>query len=266
MSKTPSKNANPKQVQAQFLADVHLEEALLSAFETLLEAHCFVKNPEGKTLFMSPLWSRHHGFLSQDHALFKTDTDLTPGPLASQYLADDLSVFQTGKPLLGRLEICIDEVGLPDWYITHKFPLRNRTGQIIGLLGIARACKGQAPPDSPNVRIAAATKMLRTELSRFPSLASLAKACHLSTRHLQRSFQQTLGIAPRTYWMKCRIQSACDALRNTHESLADMAHRLGFCDQSNFSAHFKTHTGQTPLAFRRAFSHSQILDPSLLSS
>jgi AraC-like DNA-binding protein len=219
--------------------------------EGLLDGHFFLKDLKGRTLFMSPLWARHHGFRSPEEALLKTDADLTPGPLALQYLEDDRAVIATGKPILGRLEICIDEVGLPDWYLTSKFPLRDRAGNLIGILGIARACKGQAPQDSPNARIAPATRLLRTHLDCFPSLQSLASACHLSVRHLQRAFHQTLGIAPRTYWMKCRIQAACNALRSSSEPLSEVALRLGFCDQSSFSAHFRKHTGQRPLDFRR---------------
>jgi AraC-like DNA-binding protein len=264
MPKTPSSPAALKSLQTAFLSQIQLEPALLEAFEELLDAHCFLKDRKGRTLFMSPLWARHHGFRSPDEALLKTDSDLTPGTLASQYLADDQSVLRTGSPILGRLEICIDEVGLPDWHLTSKFPLRDRSRKIIGILGITRACRGQAPPDSPNARITPATRLLREQLQIFPSLKTLASACHLSVRHLQRAFQQTLGIAPRTYWMKCRIQAACDALRSSRESLSELALRLGFCDQSNFSAHFKKHTGQSPLAFRRSFAIARSAGNSFL--
>lgn len=201
-------------------------------------------------MFATGNWALRHGFQNPNDMLLKTDTELTPGALASGYLAADDVVYRTGVPLLGTVEVCIDEVGLPDWYVTHKFPLRGHDGGILGVLGISRACHGAAPEDSPNARIAPATRLLRHDLMEFPHPKRLAKICGLSVRHLQRCFEETFGISPRTYWMKCRIRAACEKLRTGTEPIAVVAQGLGFCDQSGFTAHFKTHTGQTPKGFR----------------
>ncbi|MEY5026257.1 MAG: hypothetical protein RLZZ244_1785 [Verrucomicrobiota bacterium] len=268
MPKTPSPAVSSlRRLQNAFLSQISVDHQLLEIFCLLPEIHCFVKNRSGETIFVSPQWALHHGFGSAEEMLFMTDQDLTPGRLAADYLEDDAAVYRTGLPRIGILETCIDEVGLPDWHITHKFPLRNARGAVIGILGFSRPCRGEAPEDSPDARLSPATRMLRQQLGTFPALQTLATACHLSVRHLQRRFQETFGISPRTYWMKCRIRAACEALRVAQTSIAQIAHSLGFCDQSSFTDQFRRHTGQTPGQFlarklRRAEPSGKPASPS----
>ena len=51
--------------------------------------------------------------------------------------------------------------------------------------------------------------------------------------------------------MKCRVRAACESIRKGEEKLGVLAMRLGFCDQSSFTAQFRKHTGVTPSAFAR---------------
>ena len=57
-----------------------------------------------------------------------------------------------------------------------------------------------------------------------------------------------IGIPHPTYWMKCRIRAASEALWAGNEPIIAISQRLGFCDQSNFTHHFRRHTGLTPAA------------------
>lgn len=193
--------------------------------------------------------------------LGKTDQQLTPGPLADQYLADDATVIRTGEPLLHRCELCRDEVGLPDWYETNKFPIKDDRGRVIGIMGTSRWCGGFAPDGTTGSRITPALQLLRADLTRLPPPDDLAKACHLSVRQLQRCFEEAFGLSPRNFWMKCRIRAACETLRTGDDTLAALAFRLGFCDQSSFTAHFHKHTGQTPSSFRSAARSTAELRP-----
>jgi AraC-like DNA-binding protein len=70
-------------------------------------------------------------------------------------------------------------------------------------------------------------------------------------RQLQRRFTDALGLSPRDYWMKCRIRSACESILRGDEKLGALSVRLGFCDQSSFTAQFRRHTGVTPSTFAR---------------
>jgi AraC-like DNA-binding protein len=251
MSKTSS---SPiwRRKQAAFLAQIDVDSHFHRLFDAVPGVHLFVKDRRGVTLFVSSDWTKRHGFRDPREMLGKTDQDLTPGPLAEQYLADDAEIYRTGEPILNRVELCRDEVGLPDWHLTSKFPVKDRRGRIMGIMGVSRWCGGQPPSESAGARLLPGIELLRGRLDRFTAPALLAKACHLSVRQLQRRFTITFGISPQQYWMKLRLRAACESLRRGDEPLGAIAQRLGFCDQSNFTAHFRRHTGFTPNRFRLA--------------
>ena len=50
------------------------------------------------------------------------------------------------------------------------------------------------------------------------------------------------------YW---RVQTACEKLRNTNESLLEITYGVGFNSRSTFNLAFKKHTGKTPSGYRK---------------
>jgi len=77
----------------------------------------------------------------------------------------------------------------------------------------------------------------------------------VSKYHFIRCFSRTMGIAPYSYLTNYRINVSKTLLRSTDKSVSEIAESCGFPDTSNFIAHFKKHTGQRPLQYRRDFSH-----------
>ena len=234
--------------QERFLSEIAPESHFHRAFDGLGDVFFFAKNLAGETLFFSRGILPHVGLHDYEQMLGATDEDLTPGPFAAHYRADDRAVIESRKPLIGHVDLWFDEIGLPDWYETNKYPLLDRSGRVIGVMGTLRGCRGVAPPGAVGSRLVPALTTLRAELTRFPPVARLAKDCRMSTRQLQRSFHEVFAFSPRTYWMKCRIRAASEALRAGNEPIIAISQRLGFCDQSNFTQHFRRHTGLTPSA------------------
>ena len=237
--------------QEQFLARIAPESHFHRAFDGLGDVYFFAKNLAGETLFFSRGILPHVGLERYEQMLGATDEDLTPGPFAAHYRADDRTVIESKKPLVGHVDMWFDEVGLPDWYETNKYPIFDRGGMVIGVMGTLRGCRGIAPPGAIGSRLAPAMATLRSELTRFPPISRLASECGMSPRQLQRCCQQVFSFSPRTDWRKCRVRAACEALRKAHEPIITVSQRLGFCDQSNFTQHFRRHTGLTPSAYMR---------------
>lgn len=237
--------------QERFLAQIAAESHFHRVFDGLGDIFFFAKNLAGETLFFSPGILPHIGLERYEQMLGATDDDLTPGPFAAHYRADDRVVIESKKPLVGHVDVWFDEVGLPDWYETNKYPIFDRAGGVIGVMGTLRACRGVAPPGAVGGRLGPAIVILRAELTRFPPVARLAAKCGLSTRQFQRSCREVFSFSPRTVWMKCRIRVACEALRKGQEPIIAVSNRLGFCDQSSFTQHFRRHTGLTPSAYVR---------------
>lgn len=235
----------------RFLSQIAPDSHFHIVFDALGDVFFFAKNLAGETLFFSRSLLQHHGLDRGEQMLGATDDELTPGPFADRYKEQDQEVVRSRQPLLGMVDVWFDEVGLPDWYETNKFPILDRKGEVIGVMGTLRGCRGITPPGSVGARISPAVVMLRANIERFPSIDRLARACDLSPRHLQRAFQDIFTCSPRTFWMKCRIREACVALRDGHESITAISQRLGFCDQSDFTRQLRRHTGATPAEYRK---------------
>ncbi len=79
----------------------------------------------------------------------------------------------------------------------------------------------------------------------------MAAAVHLSPCHFARQFKTATGLAPHQYVIARRVERAQEILRRDDEvCLSEVALRLGFSDQSQFSFHFKRINGVTPGQYR----------------
>lgn len=250
MRNATSSERQARLLQEAFLRRVGPASAFHRVFDVIPGLHFFAKDRKGRLLFMSRGILEHHHLEHEWEAVGRTDFDLNPRQYAEPYVADDAVVFATGQPLLNRLEIWFDRVGLPDWYVTNKFPIHDRRGRIIGLMGTLESCAERRRGDELIVELSAAVTELRRRLSNPPSIEELARLSGLSIRQLQRKFRATFGMSPQTFLIKTRIRAACDALRNTTQSIGQIAVEVGFSDQSSFTLHFRRHTGTTPRRFQ----------------
>jgi AraC family transcriptional regulator len=80
-------------------------------------------------------------------------------------------------------------------------------------------------------------------------LNELAAIVQISPYHFLRLFKQRMGITPHQYILQCRIERAKSLLQHSHLSIAEIAIRVGFCDQSHFTRYFKRVVGVTPTQF-----------------
>jgi PAS domain S-box-containing protein len=77
------------------------------------------------------------GVLTQEDALGKTDADFRPAAIAAASLADDSRVLM-GEAIVNREEISVQPDGSQVHLLTTKVPLRDASGQIIGLVGVGK--------------------------------------------------------------------------------------------------------------------------------
>ncbi len=78
------------------------------------------------------------GAKSEADVLGKDDFDFYPKEIAEIFIKIDQSVIQTGQPVYNFDETFIDKNGDKRWLLSSKLPMRNKDGQIIGLIGIGR--------------------------------------------------------------------------------------------------------------------------------
>src|SRR5262249_30299479 len=103
----------------------------------------------------------------------------------------------------------------------------------------------------PRGRLRAVVEYIEEHLDAGPSLEQMAAVARLSVYHFSRQFKSATGLPPHQYVIMRRVERAKQLLQGGDFSLAQVAARAGFTDQSQFSQHFKRQVGVTPGQFRR---------------
>jgi AraC-like DNA-binding protein len=240
---------SPQALQSTFFNQLADPAALRAIFEHLPEVYFFVKDRDSRLIAASCTILARLGMRHEHEFVGKLDTDVFPPQVAAAYRADDLRVFRTGRPLINRLEVWYDEGRNLEWCLTTKMPLRDRSGRIIGLMGITRRDAGRLQPMVEGVAGRAAM-FLRHNTHRVLSVHELARAVGVSERTLNRKINEAFGVSPYEFMLRTRIQAAAEALLQGAESIASIALAHGFCDQSTFTQHFRKRMGMTPRQFR----------------
>ena len=83
-------------------------------------------------------------------------------------------------------------------------------------------------------------------------IKELARLLGLSASHFCRAFKSMLGVSPREYVIRRRIEVAKGLMLTTSEPLSAIAAQCGMCDQSHFTRSFRRIVGETPHMWRRA--------------
>jgi AraC family transcriptional regulator len=86
------------------------------------------------------------------------------------------------------------------------------------------------------------------------SLAELAAIVPMSEFHFARLFKAAMGETPYRYITQRRIERAKVLLSVTQLSVAEIAYRVGFANQSHFTAQFRKLVGTTPKHYRESVS------------
>ena len=152
-------------------------------------------------------------------AMLAVDTELRAGGVGDPLMAESLATI-----------LCVQ-------LIRHIKGLHRRTVSTDGVL--------------PRRKLHTVIEYIMENIEGSPTLEQMAALVHLSPYHFARQFKATTGLPPHQYVIARRVERAQHLVRGNHElSLADVALRAGFADQSKFSFHFKRITGLTPGQFR----------------
>jgi AraC family transcriptional regulator len=84
------------------------------------------------------------------------------------------------------------------------------------------------------------------------TINELASVANMSASQLVRVFRKSLGVTPAAYVSTRRLCEAQRLLDRSDWTIKQIAAHLGYVDQSHFTQRFRTHTGLTPAAYRRA--------------
>lgn len=230
-----------------------LAESVLNIFDHLPHVVLYVKDREDHFVKVNRAYLDLHGLDNASQVIGKTTSDLNPPTLARAYMQEDKSVIDNGKPLAGRRWMVMRQSSIPQWYISSKTPLFDRSGQAIGLMGAMYAVDVEEELAEIFEDVFPAARHIEQNYTKPISMAKMAQLTGLSSTHFNRRFKQVLHMTPNQYLRSIRIQAVQRLLTTTFLSIAQISQDVGYADQSHLTKRFKEVTGMTPAAYRKRF-------------
>lgn len=150
-----------------------------------------------------------------------------------------LAALEHGEPA------SLDDLGILALEMTVQFSLEARNAMM------------RLPASRPSVqrelfrRACAARDEIVARPERSLELRELARSSSLSPFHLHRVFRAAFGETPALMQRRIRAERAQRLLARRQYCIAEVAHLVGFDNESAFSRSFRAVTGQSPREFRR---------------
>lgn len=151
------------------------------------------------------------------------------------------------RPLLSDVEVDMQTYLATSQAVQRFFDAYLRTMSATGLT--------VSPPHGPDARVANALRLFNNiSLSRRFDEVAAAAAPGLSASQLSRLFVAHVGVTPRNYFERRRVEYAREALAYSDTPVKQITFALGFKQQSHFCNWFRRNTGHSPRAYRRLHS------------
>jgi len=211
----------------------------------------FVKDLEGRFMMQNRRAVESCRVTSEEQTLGKRDADFWSEDRVRMYMEGDRQVMQTGQPIINELAPAPEEAGSNNMVIYSKFPVRDRTGRIIGVAGIHRLIDEKSSGCTALGTLYKAVQRMHQDYTENLSVRQLARLSALSESQFERRFRKVMGSSPREYLIRVRVRSACRLLEQTNWTIARTALECGFYDHSHFSHAFRRQMGLSPSAFRK---------------
>lgn len=80
----------------------------------------------------------------------------------------------------------------------------------------------------------------------------VAAVARLSSSYFSRAFKSSVGMSPRAYALRCRIERAQCSMLASSQPLSQIALDCGFADQAHLTRTFRRLVGEPPNAWRRS--------------
>jgi PAS domain S-box-containing protein len=227
--------------------------SMLRAFAWMPDVVLFIKDRDRRFVYFSDNFPEMMGRPAKD-LIGRRDEDLSPEHLVDHYRADDNAVLTTGIELADIAELVHNNRGGHDWNVTSKWPIYDSAGEIVAVGGVTRRLRDRAAVEDSYLAFSPAITLMLDSLGQNVPLSTLAASVSLSPSQFGRSFAQRFGVTPQQYQRRIRLAAACDLLSTTGLTIAAIAARCGYYDQSHMTNEFRAKKKMPPGAYRERFS------------
>ncbi|MBQ9922159.1 MAG: AraC family transcriptional regulator [Clostridia bacterium] len=97
-----------------------------------------------------------------------------------------------------------------------------------------------------------AVQYINNNFSEDITVDGIAERLGISRKYLYAVFKNSCGKSPKEYIIDCRIEKACDFLKDKSLSISNVAYSVGYPDQFVFSKMFKQKVGASPSEYRKS--------------
>jgi two-component system cell cycle sensor histidine kinase/response regulator CckA len=143
------------------------EKALLDALMDNIPDSIYFKDRECRMVRINRRMLQSLKMDEMNQALGKTDVDLFGEEFGQKTLASDQHLMTSGEPIVGLVESRQLGDGQINWTSTTKVPLRDNSGQVVGLVGITREMNEFMKVQADRER---ERNLLRTLIDNLPDL------------------------------------------------------------------------------------------------
>ncbi|NVZ27795.1 AraC family transcriptional regulator [Pseudomonas gingeri] len=224
--------------------------AIAPLLDTLADVVFFIKDSEARYAFVNQTLARRCGFKQPGELLGLTADRVFPERFGASYTEQDRRVLSSGRELADQLELHLYYGNQPIWCLTHKVPLRDPQGRVVGLAGISRDLQLPQSNHPSFQKVAAVDAHIREHFAQPISLAELTQIAGLSVAQLERHCKRIFQLTPRQMIHKARLEEAAQLLLHTDLPITEIALRCGYTDHSAFSRQFRALTGLSPSHYR----------------
>lgn len=239
--------------QAQFFDAMAPGVLLAALFNHTPDIFVFAKSVEFQFTLMNRALLDRLGVTDESEILGKTDYDLFDADISDRYRAEDSEVMRRREPALNRIWHVPHGHGGLDWYLSSKYPVFSRRGEVIGLFGLMRDADRAGAVLGKHASMTTVIDYVVANYSKQIEVGNLARIAKLSVSQFERRFKSAFKTTPLRYINKVRIDAACQLLVRTEQTLASVALDCGFYDHSYFTKRFKVQMGMSPSAYRREY-------------
>jgi PAS domain S-box-containing protein len=220
-------------------------------FDHVPETVFFLKDQHGRYLAVNQSLVERCGLRDKRDLLGRHVREIFPKELADLYATQDNLVLRTGRPIIDHLELHWYTHRRPGWCLTTKLPMRDNAGKITGVVGISRDLRAPGDAETIPASLAGTLEYLEGHCDDPISPSSLARRAGLPPVRFARLIKRIFRITPNQLIVQTRLAAAARLLRETEDSLSDIAYACGFYDHSAMTRAFHSATNLTPTQFRK---------------
>lgn len=212
----------------------------------------FIKDASGRYVLVNQSLVERHGLTDKSLMIGRRPCDVCPGDYGRIPTEQDAQVLRTGRPIIERLELFWRRPNMPVWGLTSKFPIRDESGRVTGLIGISKDLASSMNPAEVSPQVAQTLRYLEMAYDKAVSPSLLARKAGMSAVRFARVIKRIYGISPMQLITKTRITAGSRLLRETDATIAEIALDCGFADHSAFTRAFRAVTGMSPTESRKS--------------